>query len=84
MCKTIGHPGGCCIFRVQVEKLTRGGIQGVKTPVGAMSTNSLQVIALHLVAKFINLPGKIQNLGAKIFRRPKLKFAARNKVEIQL
>ena len=25
MFKKIAHPGGCCIFRIQVENLTRGG-----------------------------------------------------------
>ena len=36
MCKKIAHPGGCWIFRIQVENLTGGG--GFETPVGAMST----------------------------------------------
>ena len=43
----------------------------VKTPVGAMSTYYLLVIALYLAAKFINFPGKIQNLAAKFIWRPK-------------
>ena len=83
MCKKIAHPGGCWIFRIQVENLTRGDSGWVETPVGAMSTYSLEVIALYLVAKFINLPGKIQNLGAKFFWRTKSKISAYNKVELQ-
>ena len=39
------------------DKIQRGGC--VKTPVGAMSTYSLLIIALYLAAKFINFPGKI-------------------------
>ena len=40
-------------------KIQRGGGGCIKTPVGAMSTYSLLIIALYLAAKFINFPDKI-------------------------
>jgi len=37
----------------------------------------------NLAAKFQNLPGKIQNLAAKFFLRPKSKIGSYNKVEMR-
>ena len=59
MCKKISHSGGCWISRIQVENLTRGIQGGLRPP-----------SELYLVAKFMNLPGKIKNLGANIFWKP--------------
>ena len=78
MCTKIAHPGGCWIFRIQVGEFRRD-LDPRRSYVYIFSLCYSSI----LVAKFINLPGKIQNLGAKIFWRPKSKIAAHNKVEIQ-
>ena len=37
----------------------------------------------NMAANFQNLPGKIQNLAAKLFWRPKSKIGSYNKVEMR-
>ena len=64
----------CTVLERQVENLTRGWEfrgRGGETPVGAMSTYSLY--------SYSSISGgKIENLGANIFWRPKSKIAAHN------
>ena len=78
MCKKIGHPGGCWIFRIQVENLTRGNSGGLRPPSELFLHILFKLYIYICYQTFINLSAKIQNWGAKIFSRLKSKI-----VEIQ-